>query len=796
MKPVDPKTQAHAIIEEELRLLARVSSVLSELSSHSEGAPDFDEALINLRDQIAEAKPEDLSALVEQMMRISAIAQRYGKGRDLPVNPASPYFAHLRLEEPTQTRDVLIGKRGFVDRRHQVQIVDWRNAPVSRIYYRYEEGDDYEERFGDKRLEGFIKARRSVTIDGGKLRRIGCPQATFLAEDNGAWYEAESVAPSQLAGGQGTATRPPALRLGRKGSKLGLHRDGVLRADKHLLEIAALIDPVQFGLITQPESGLVVLQGGAGSGKTTVALHRVAYLNYAMPGRFRSDRVLVIVLSEAMVRYVERVLPSLGVKDVTVLTARDWLRRTRRRVVPSAPTTYSDDTPPIVARFKKHPLSLRLLRQFVERQTLELERALVGQLADLPEGQTVLAKWRELAHQAPVARCASLRSWLSSQTLSAVVLQETQSATRRMARRLRDAMADWGEIFTDRGLLERAVERECPGEFSPRDVERVVSWCAQQTEVETSPPQEGAEPTSLFAEPEDEAAHLSSDGEDERSAPVVGRLDAADDSLLLYLALLKFGTLRPPGGKPIRYEHLVVDEAQDLSAMEIKVLLECTSSIRSVTLAGDTAQRLVFDNAFSTWERLLEEIGVPATANSTLRLGYRSTEQIMELARHLTSDAIPSSEVRSVRSGAAVELHRFSEQGEAVAMLADALRSLSMREPLASAAVITRHPEQARLYAHALTDAEVPGVRLVANQEFSFKAGIEVTDVAQVKGLEFDYAILLDVTASNYPDTLESRHLLYIAATRAAHQLWLIAVGAPSPILSSALMQVRVPGAA
>ena len=91
------------------------------------------------------------------------------------------------------------------------------------------------------------------------------------------------------------------------------------------------------------------------------------------------------------------------------------------------------------------------------------------------------------------------------------------------------------------------------------------------------------------------------------------------------------------------------------------------------------------------------------------------------------------------------------------------------------------------MYADALVRAEVPNLRLVRQQDFSFRPGIEVADVAQVKGLEFDYVLLLDVTAGNYPDSQESRHLLHIAATRAAHQLWLISVGSPSPLLPQTL---------
>jgi DNA helicase-2/ATP-dependent DNA helicase PcrA len=781
----------HAIIEEELRLLAHVSSVLSEIGTQVPGAPDFNAALLNLRDQISEAKPEDIGALVEQMMRISALAQSYGKGRDLPVNPRSPYFAHMRLEEDERTRDVLIGKRGFIDRGRKVQIVDWRNAPVSRIYYRYQEGDDYEEPIGGQILEGVIQARRSLTIEEGHLRRIGCPQGTFMVTTDGTWSEAEPASISQLRGGQGAAARPAAFVPGRKESKLGVLSGPVLRSDKHLPEIAALIDPVQFELISRPESGLVVLQGGAGSGKTTVALHRVAYLNFNMPGRFRADKILVVVLSNAMVRYVERVLPSLGVKGVVVMTAQDWLRRTRRRVLPKAPRSYNDDTPAVVLRFKKHPLLLTLLREYVARQQDQLARDLQTALASTPEGEKVLDAWNELAGEPPARRCRKLRSWLKQQSLSGLTLQQAMTSSRRMLRRLKDVVSDWAEVLTDRALLSEATERLCPGAFSNRELESICSWCSKQTDEAPDLPsrserrRDRQEGRSFHGRQQD--PYISLDGQDERELPVVGRLDPPDDSLLLYLFWLKHGALHPPGGKTIRFEHLVVDEAQDLSILEVKVLLECTSKLHSASLAGDVAQRLVFDNAFSSWERLLEDLGIEAIANTTLQLGYRSTEQIIRLARHVAGDTAVVGEWKATRIGASVELHRFGGQGEAVALVAEALRSLMAREPLASVAVISRYPEQARTFAAALQTAEVPGIRLVADQEFSFKPGIEVTDITQVKGLEFDYVILIDVTASTYPDTTESRNMLYIGATRAAHQLWIVSPGLPSPLLPEGL---------
>jgi DNA helicase-2/ATP-dependent DNA helicase PcrA len=97
--------------------------------------------------------------------------------------------------------------------------------------------------------------------------------------------------------------------------------------------------------------------------------------------------------------------------------------------------------------------------------------------------------------------------------------------------------------------------------------------------------------------------------------------------------------------------------------------------------------------------------------------------------------------------------------------------------------VIARHPEQARLYHEALVAAEVPNVRLVAAQDFSFRPGIDVTDVRQTKGLEFDIVVLLEANEESYPDNDHARRMLHVAMTRGAHQLWVTYTGTPSPLL-------------
>jgi DNA helicase-2/ATP-dependent DNA helicase PcrA len=784
MKPLDPASADQAIVEEELRILARVTAAFSEVSLSNPGTPDYDDALISLRDQVGEAKPEDLPALVEQMTRISAIAQRYGKGRDLPVDPGSPYFAHMRLHEREGFSDILIGKRGYVDRAREIQIVDWRNAPVSRIYYRYEEGDDYEERFGKHTREGVVHSRRNLTIEAGRLRRIGSSRGTLIVDDRGTWHRIEQGPPPELRGGQGTATRPTVfIQRGDRQSALGISGHPQLRADKHLPEIAALIDTTQFDLITQPDSGLVVLQGGAGTGKTTVALHRVAYLNFAQPKRFREDKILVAVPSRAMVRYIEGVLPSLGVRGVRVVTVKEWLGQARIKLLPRTPITYNDDTPSIVVRFKKHPLLLRVIRDFVVERGAEQSTELQHAVSDCPLGHLVIQQWTRTQGLPLGRRCQELQTWLRSQTtLPILTRQRAESALRQLNDGARDVLSDWADLFTDRDRLQRGVAAYSkPPAFSEKEIDRVCSWVAKQAESLDA----WLEGTDTPNEDEGETqAYRAIDGLDEREKTAESSLDPPDDSLLAYLWLLRFGALQPKRGSRIGYEHVVVDEAQDLSAVELKILIASAGRSASVTLAGDTAQRLVFDNSFRDWQSLLDNLDVPVTSDTTLRLGYRSTREVMDLARHLIAEIAPQGDdPLATRSGAPVMLHCLGGQGEAIELLASALRSLAAREPLASVALIARYPGQAAIYAEALRDAEVPNIRLVRDQAFAFRPGVEVVHVSEVKGLEFDYVVLLDVNANTYPDTIESRHLLHIAATRAAHQLWLVSAGHPSPII-------------
>lgn len=805
-EPAPRDEELERISSEEERVLARVQKHLAarRLRPANEGM-DYDAELIALRDQINEARLEDIPPLIEEMERLSEVAARRARVTEGAADPRSPYFGRMVLEENEKKREVLIGRSTYLDGKTGIRIVDWRDAPVSRLYYRYEEGDEYDEEFGGREVHGEVLTRRTLAISGGELRRIGSPQGTFVRRGDGSWVRAGESA-RKLAGGQGAAMR--AEEHHRPG-KLGIGRDGDGREDRFLAEITALIDPRQFELITAADSGLVVIQGGAGSGKTTIGLHRLAYLNFADKRRFRPDRMLVLVFNQALKRYISRVLPALGVEGVPVSTYERWAEKVRLAHVRGMPSEYDEDTPSSVTRVKKHPAMLTLVDRYVATVEERADKIVRESLATAEGGDKALARWRELAGRPLGQRLEALGRWAEPPRDEAGEIDPTTAfplALRHAVDRAvvrgkalaSDVPTAWSELLTDLPAMIAAYEGSG---LSLAELQSAHQWCSRKCPAIVASVEETlalerdgrkkgkSEPPSRPRDARDVRAAAEHEDDDDRSHGIDGaeeveppRLDREDDTILLRLVQRLWGPLMR-GKERLVYEHVLIDEAQDLSPVELAVVMQTASAEQSVTLAGDVAQRLLMDNGFTSWKDVLGRLGLDHVEVEPLRITYRSTAQIIDFARDVLGPLASEEENQATRSGAPVELFEFGHSGEAVAFLGEALRSLMASEPRASVAVIARYPEHADLYYQGLQNAEVPFMRRIARQDFPFKAGIDVTDVRQVKGLEFDYVVLLECSAASYPEDDEARHLLHIAATRAAHQLWVTTTGEPSLLL-------------
>jgi DNA helicase-2/ATP-dependent DNA helicase PcrA len=798
-EPLESDPERERIVADEERCLERVLGHLDARKVRASDRPpaDYEAQMIGLRDEIAIARMEDVPPLLEQMERLQILANHRQVATETHVDAKSPYFGRLVLQEGPKKREVLIGRGTYVDTQSGVRIVDWRDAPVSRLYYRYDEGDEYDEVFGEREVSGEILTRRSVSIVDRVLRRVAAPQGVFARGGGTEWRRLGTDA-LRLHGGQGTATRAEKRR--GSGKLGGFSAD--LSEDKHLKEITALIDKRQFELITEADSGLVVIQGGAGSGKTTIALHRLAYLNYRDARRFRPDRMLVVVFNEALARYIAQVLPALGIEGVAIRTYQTWAERIREVQLPSLPSRYTDDTPGVVTKLKKHPAMLRVIDHYVDKlangYTTRIEAVLEGHAT--PEIERVRETWqksqgRPLAHRVHQLSTLLEKSGKSLATDVRVALERVATDGMFAAR---DVMTAWAELMSDRTLLSQVFQAHAPGALSVAELTRAETWCAARAsellrEVDDAHDAAAGSGNSHHHDHDHDHDHhhALSHGVDGREVEEKFAFDREDDAILLRLCQRLRGPLlrNTKGREALVYEHVLVDEAQDLSPVELCVVLDTVSAARSVTLAGDTAQRLLMDNGFTDWKTVLAELGMSHVEVEPLKLSYRSTQEIIEFARDVLGPLAPEERPIANRSGVPVDLFMFAHAGDAVGFLGEALRDLVRSEPRASVAVVARYPEQADMFHAGLVKAEVPHLRRIARQDFPFRPGVDVTDIRQVKGLEFDYVVLVEVGDSSYPQEDEARHLLHIGATRAAHQLWILSTGKPSKLLPEELRE-------
>jgi len=675
-------SELHPLVGEEMELLVDVRERLAAAPAVDDRNEDeLREELERLKHEMRGAKTEDKPAIEQQYEHVGRLLETLLRGKpDTEIDPASPYFAHLRLLQTGRRSDVFLGRATRLD--GGLRIVDWRHAPIARLYYRYQEGDEYEEDMGERPVSGTVLARRTVSVTGGELDRVAAPQGTWVRA--GAEWRRFDVPVPRLATGAGAA------RALEAGARLGTGK--VVRADKHLPDIAALIDPEQFELISRPDAGPVVIRGGAGSGKTTVALHRIAWLCYNHPHRFHPAKVLVVVWGRALRDYVSKVLPNLGVQGVAVVTWGDWSRKLVERHLPWLPNHDNANTPSVVSRFKLHPAL-----------PLELERAVRERPAP-PKAASVLEDWRLLC--------------------------------------------------SDRSLCARLG-------FNEKETDIIVNWAAsQQRQLALREEREpGAEPW----------------------------LDEEDDAILLRAWQLRAGDFRAKGGGVVRYAHVAVDEVQDFSPMEVAVLLGVCDTRKCITLAGDTQQHIQERHGSEDWAGLLDALGVSSRSVSSLRVSYRSTRTITTFARELLGSLVEDDAPLATREGDPVGLHGFPDHGAAVDLLGRAIAELTRAEPLASIAVIAPDHSTARLYHAGFERMELDRLRLVEDQVFAFAPGVDVVDIGQVKGLEFDYVVVVDASARAWPASPHRRRQLHVAATRAIHQLWVTWVGDPSPLLAGSL---------
>ncbi len=698
--------QFRKLVDFEERRLGRIVAEMSEtLSAEELDRQDKDREIAELKSQKTEAvgwrEKREIDEVIERC-RARYAMRHYQNSRVL----SNPYFGVLELEDDDLGKlSYCLGRQSFFDRSGKAIVIDWREAPISRLYYEYEAGELYEEEIRGRERTGALSNKRQVETAGGELHKIMEKGTHLIRSRDGSWRSADE-------------NGAPAARKEET-------------SDHRLPEITALISPDQFRAITHPESSTVLLQGGAGSGKTTVGLHRIAYLAYQDSERFTPGRILVVMFNRSLQNYISRILPELGAgAGVQVETYHGWAGKRLR----AAGLHCSYDSAPIPAeamRIKKHPRVIDLVDRYLDGLLQKSRSWLLEQLDQSGEAQLeeIRSKLESLSRFEDLVRVLGK---------DAIFTQSAQPQSRkrlksRLLARFDNHAADLQAILSDRALLEEIFGAQ--GDIGERAFDQLARW------------QESLRSRNL--------------------------MDFSDTGIFLWL-LQRKGVLaaRPD------YAHVMVDEAQDLSAIELATLLSAADERQSITICGDMAQKIKGEATFDTGEGFAGFIrshqgrtGAATLKSDTLVVGFRATRPIMELAWRVLGQS-PSMLVP--RGGDPVRILSTRSPRETLCEAKAVLQDHLEKHPAGLVAVVLRYKSDADRVFEALKNSGLTQLRRHERDDFSFQPGIVVTNAHQVKGLEFSAVMVINPSAAQYRDDQESRMLLHVVITRAADHLWII----------------------
>ncbi len=646
-------------------------------------------------------------------------------------NVDEPFFGAVVLSSADGDKEYRIGTARISDER----VVDWRH-PLAQLYYQ-EPGSYFQsEALGFSRIEGQSKRKAALDVRG---RRVvaSVVQTTDSVE-------------RVVAGAHGFESLAEG---GRAGGPLG--------------DLRALLTPAQHRIVSASRNEPLIVRGKAGSGKTSVALHRVAWLTYAHQGQTEpaldAAGVLVLMFNRALMSFTASMLAPLGLARATVDTFHGWALVAVNNGYGGKIKLDFDHAPDddIAASLKKHVGMLGAIDAFVRQQTEKVDGFLREQLVPYGvEGRQWAERWAATNDQPLVRRLIRLRSEAlaaKDQTRGPVSQRHAQAHKLFQAAVKRTTLykEELNHLLTDSALLHKHLT--------------------------------GIPVTDLARLANNQRALAERGGSSRRPGPSIRFEDLA---LLLRLMQVKNGGLPGINEQVHRYEHVVIDEVQDFGAVELAVMLGAVQSRTGVTLVGDLNQKIVPGADFAGWDQVAKALGVNGHDVFSLDVAHRSTRPIMALADRLVGDTTSEG-----REGPLPRLVRSAPEDIAEA-ISEVIFDLLNELPSPHIAVVVRKQSDINPLRDVLDDwlEGIVEVRRGHNKDFTFAPGVSVTNYRQVKGLEFDAVVVVEPSEENYPNNEQGTRNLYTTITRARDRLCFVSAHAPTPRLAEALQDGLIDG--
>lgn len=603
-----------------------------------------------------------------------------------------PYFGRIDFKDPHLPREesYYVGRVGISKNGSEPVVIDWR-APMASVYYENALGPCKYVVKSEGTYEIDLKRKRTYEIENDRLKDF---------------FDSDVVANDELLN-----------------KYLAKSKKAVLG------EIIATIQKEQNEIIRKSPKTNLIVQGVAGSGKTTVAMHRISYILYNYEEEFRPEDFYIIGSNRILLNYITSVLPDLDVYGVSQMTMEQLFVR----------LLYEDWDPKLhqicpIDKKNKFACMKGSYEWFhdLERFCREYENSVITQKDICLEKNGVL-----------LVRDTVIRDYLENNP----------------------QMSMQGKINMLNEILLSKLENELSGKYvsytpeEKKELKRMYRWYFGKDVWKGS----------IF---EVYQEFLQAQERNGKVIPFTeNTFDVYDLAALAYL----YKRIKETDG--IREaSHVIIDEAQDFGMMAYGALEYCLRGC-TYTIMGDVSQNIHFGYGLNEWKEL-QELILTGTFDSfgLLKKSYRNTVEISDFAteilRHGNFSIYPVEPIS--RHGSEVCV---TECGDEESMLQEAIRTIEnwQKEGRETIAVICRDEAEASVVSRRLGEKLTLADSNLETAEFG--SGIMVLPVEYTKGLEFDAVLIYHPSAENYPEEDQYVKLLYVAATRALHELTVVHQG-------------------
>ena len=643
-------------------------------------------------------------------------------------------------------------------------VIDWR-APIADLYYEGRLGEaEYNCPAG--KIHGEIKLKRQYFFKNGDLQDVMDIDITTNDEMLQPFLSANSD-----------------TRLKNIISTIQAEQNKIIRAD-----------------MWQP----LVVQGVAGSGKTTIALHRIAYLIYNYDKNFFPEEFLIIAPNKFFLNYISNVLPDLGVDRVGQSTYEEIAfdvigsefeieepNNKLARIIDNNKSEKEKKMCEIIIESSKYKSSIRF-KNLLDEYLYEVEKRFVPE-DDFKVGKYVFMKREDIEHlfyreYSNLPFCRRMEE-IAKHLKSAVTMRSGQILKdieeERDYKIAKIKMDEQNEQIRLSLIRDAYKEAEDLSKEVTKNVKKNVQKYISSTNKVLEPMKYYKEFMDVYIDTlakgrisDEEIKYIKTSFTD---AQRKGKIEMEDLAPLMYIKYMVHGIKTK-----FELKHIVIDEAQDFSEFQFYIFKKIVKS-NSLTILGDLAQGIYFYRGTNNWQKTMSIVfgdGIDPTY-LTLKKTYRTTEEIMNVANKVISHIMdklncpPGEPV--MKNGAPVIVKHFENEEKMVEQIKERLKEYK-EKGFSNIALICKTVEDCIKLKEQLQDEEI---HIISSKDSEYSGGINIVPSYLSKGLEFDAVIITNADVHNYTDSEVDTKLLYVCITRAMNTLEIYHIDELTKLLST-----------